>query len=37
VEIIPTTKEEVFQIQPLEIKPHTELVEEKVRTVKTYI
>jgi hypothetical protein len=34
VEIIPTTKEEVSKIQPLEVEPHIELMEEEVRTVK---
>jgi len=37
VEIIPTIKEKVYKIQPLEIKPQTRLVEEEVRTVKMEI
>jgi len=28
------TIEEVFKIQPLEIKPHTKLVKEEVKTTK---
>jgi hypothetical protein len=34
VETIPTTKEKVSKIQPLEIEPHTKLVETKVKTTK---
>jgi hypothetical protein len=34
VEIILITKEEVSKIQPLEIKPHTKLVKEEVRTIE---
>jgi hypothetical protein len=31
VEFIPTTKEEVSKIQPLEIEPHIELMEKEVK------
>jgi hypothetical protein len=37
VESILTIKEEVSKIQPLEIEPHTKLVEEEVRTAKTKV
>jgi hypothetical protein len=34
MEIIPAIEEEVYKIQPLGIKPQTELVKEEVRTAK---
>jgi len=37
VETIPTIEREVFKIQPLEIEPQIELVEEEVRIIKTKI
>jgi hypothetical protein len=38
VETISTTKDEVSKIQPLEIEPHIELMEEEeVKTTKTNI
>jgi hypothetical protein len=37
VETIPAIEEEVFKIQPLEIEPQIELVEEEVRIIKTKI
>jgi hypothetical protein len=32
VEILPTIEEDVSKIQHLEIKPHIELMEEKIKT-----
>ncbi len=37
MESILTIEEEVSKIQPLEIEPHTKLVEEEVRTVDTKV
>jgi hypothetical protein len=37
VETIPAIEEEVFKIQPFEIEPQIELVEEEVRIIKTKI
>jgi hypothetical protein len=37
MESIPTTKEEVSKIQPLEIEPQIKLVEEEVRITKMEI
>ncbi len=37
METIPAIEEEVFKIQPLEIEPQIELVEEEVRIIKTKI
>jgi hypothetical protein len=34
MEIIPTTEQKVFKIQPLETKPQFELIEEEVKTAK---
>jgi hypothetical protein len=37
VETIPTIEEKVSKIQPLEVKPHIELVEEEVKIVETEV
>ncbi len=37
METIPAIEEEVFKIQPFEIEPQIELVEEEVRIIKTKI